>query len=235
LAYHARLVQVIQQSYGNPRTEDAGGKNGLHCLAEAILNQETMDDQRSALNTGRPLKRKHDRKDAPEGVEGPLARRLRHVEGLLAKATQPVDVNHYDKTGNTVLIAFITHIPDDQDDKSKTLSHILETLIRCGAEIEARNRRGETALLVAARLGRKIALSTLLQHGANVHARDVDCRGVLKILDERCRAAKDDLALYARLEACRAILTGRHDWGVTQDPSVLLEWRSKGSGVDPST
>jgi ankyrin repeat protein len=230
LAYHARLVQIIHRSYCNPRVEDASGKNGLHCLAEAILNQESMDERRSALNTGRPLKRKHDKKDAPEGAEGPLARRLRHIEGLLAGTTQPVDVNHYDKEGNTVLMAFITHIPDDQDDKGKMLSHVLEALIRCGAKLEARNRRGETALLLAARLGRKIALGTLLQHGANVHARDVDGHGVLKMLDERCRAAKDDLALYARLEACRAILTGRPDWGVTQNPSVLQEWCSKVPG-----
>ncbi|KAK0706327.1 hypothetical protein B0T26DRAFT_806126, partial [Lasiosphaeria miniovina] len=58
LAYHARLVQTIQSSYIHPRAEDAEGRNGLHCLAEAILNQQTMDEQRSAMSTGRPLKRK---------------------------------------------------------------------------------------------------------------------------------------------------------------------------------
>ncbi|KAK0634319.1 ankyrin repeat-containing domain protein [Bombardia bombarda] len=239
LAYHARLVQVIQSSYNNPRVEDAQGRNGLHCLAEAILNQQTMDEQRSVVVTGRPLKRKLDIKDisptslsasssaTSSGNEGTLVARLRHVEGLLQSALHPVDVNHYDKQGNTVLMAFITHISDDKDDKAKTLLAIMETLLRGGATIEARNRRGETPLLIAARLGRKVALLTLLEHGANVYARDVDGRGVLEVLDETCRGARDDVALYARLEACRVLLTGRRDWGVMLRPGVVDEWRTR--------
>ncbi|KAG7294079.1 hypothetical protein NEMBOFW57_004141 [Staphylotrichum longicolle] len=43
LAYHARLVQTIQSAYTNPAVEDDEGRNGLHCLAEAILDQDTMD------------------------------------------------------------------------------------------------------------------------------------------------------------------------------------------------
>ena len=262
IAYHARLLQIVQSSYDNPRIEDEDGRNGLHCLAEAIINQQTMDDQRTAMSTGRPLKRKHDKKDSPEGIsgggssssnnssEGPLASRRRHLENLL-HSRPPVDVNHYDKSGNTVLMSFIASIPDDQDDRAKTLGAILETLIAAGARVEARNRRGETALLVAARLGRKIALATLLERGggggggagsmgskggtgANVHARDVDGCGVLDVVDATCRAAgaRDDLPLYARLEACRALLTGRGGWGVVQDPSVAMEWRVRGAGGD---
>lgn len=227
IAYHTRLLQVIQASYDNPRIEDEEGRSGLHCLAEAIMNQRTMDDQRTAVSTGRNLKRKYDKSTPECGAEGPLASRLRHLEGLL-KSHHPLDVNHYDKLGTTVLMAFITHLSDDQDDKAKNLSAILETLTRAGARIEGRNRRGETPLLVAARLGRKIALTTLLEHGANVHVRDVDGKGVLQIIDATCRAAKDDVALYARLEACRVLLTGRRDWGVVQYPTVLQEWRTKG-------
>lgn len=244
LAYHARLVQVTQSSYNEPLVEDSEGRNGLHCLAEAIINQQTMDRhvQRSNLfPTNRPsLKRKLDSKDSsppspgtssttsttPTG-ESILVSRLRHLTGLLHSQ---VDVNHYDKAGYTPLMAFIAHIPDDQDDKSKTLLTILETLLRSGAKLEARNRRGETALLVAARLGRKVALTTLLEHGANVFARDVDGRGVLEIVDEVCRGAKakEDVSLYARMEACRVLLTGRRDWGVVLKPGVAREWITRG-------
>ncbi|KAK3990467.1 hypothetical protein QBC44DRAFT_264735 [Cladorrhinum sp. PSN332] len=243
LAYHARLVQVTQSSYNDPLIEDSEGRNGLHCLAEAIISQQTMDRhvQRSSLYpTSRPsLKRKLDSKDLSPpspGVssnaggsgsgESALVSRLRHLTGLLHSQ---VDVNHYDKAGFTPLMAFIRHIPDDQDDKSKTLLAILETLLRAGASLEARNRRGETALLVAARLGRKVALTTLLEHGANVYARDVDGRGVLEVVDEVCRSAKakEDVSLYARMEACRVLLTGRRDWGVVLKPGVGREWRTR--------
>jgi hypothetical protein len=230
VAYHARLLQIIQASYDNPRIEDGEGRNGLHCLAEAILNRQTMDEQRATPPARRNLKRKHDR-HTPEGgaAEGPLASRLRHLRALL-RSDPPLDVNHYDKVGNTVLGAFITHLPDDQDDKTKSLSAILETLIGAGAHVEGRNRRGETALLVAARLGRKVALTTLLENGANVHARDVDGKGILQVIDATCRAAQEDVALYARLEACRVLLTGRRNWGAVQCPTVLQEWRTRGFG-----
>ncbi|KAK4186130.1 hypothetical protein QBC35DRAFT_554889, partial [Podospora australis] len=237
LAYHARLVQVIQSSYNSPHLEDSEGRNGLHCLAEAIIDQQTMDKrvQRSGVGASRPqLKRKLTTDTQSDSVtsfpaaspEGTLMSKRRHLTGLLHSG---LDINHYDKHGLTPLMAFITHISDDQDDKSKTLLTILETLIRSGARIEARNRRGETPLLIAARLGRKMALTTLLEHGANVNARNVDGRGVLQIIDETCKgpAAKHDVSLYARMEACRVLLTGRRDWGVavTGTAGVGREWR----------
>lgn len=112
-------------------------------------------------------------------------------------------------------MVFILFLPDSADDKSKTLLALLETLIRHGARLEARNRLGETALLMAARLGRKVALTTLLEHGANVHARDVFGQGVLEIVDRTVRRrGRGDVALYARLEAVRVLLTGRREGGL---------------------
>lgn len=163
----------------------------------------------------------HTPADEPE-----MAQRLRLVQGLLSPPFV-VDVNHYDRRGQTVLIAFVVHIPDDQEDKAKSLVAILEALLSAGAQIEGRNRRGETALLVAARLGRKIALTALLDHGANVHARDAAGRGILDVLDMQCRRhARHNVALYGRLEACRVLLTGikQLPLGVKQRPTLLDEW-----------
>ncbi|KAL2126117.1 hypothetical protein VTI74DRAFT_1666 [Chaetomium olivicolor] len=251
LAYHARLIQTIHSSYTDPAVEDAEGRNGLHCLAEAILNQQTMDrhvqcrglqrtsSSTSAItalpgntSTARPhLKRKlspstdpspsptpSPSSTTPQPEEGILPARLRHLTSLLSPSVS-VSLSHYSRGGYTPLMSFIQHIPDDQDDRAKTLHSILETLIRHGGSraVEARNRRGETPLLMAARLGRKVALATLLETGkANVAARDADGRGVLEVIDAEVTGARAraDVSLYARLEACRVLVTGRREWGV---------------------
>lgn len=71
---------------------------------------------------------------------------------------------------------------------------------------------------------RKVALTTLLEHGANVHARNVYGRGVLEIVDRTVRRrGREDVALYARLEAVRVLLTGRRGWGVVSTEGVDVE------------
>ncbi|KAK3491269.1 uncharacterized protein B0T23DRAFT_180503 [Neurospora hispaniola] len=290
LTYHARLIRIIHSAYPNSLVEDTEGRNGLHCLAEAIINQQSMDKQRSALSitsSSRPHRRSTHSSLASELIpihviqstghtshpspvtstfgivtehENPLPSRLRHLRSLLHPSSEHsavgVNPNAYDKSGCTPLMAFIQHIPDHEDDKSCTLQTILETLIRGGASIEARNRRGETPLLMAARLGRKIALSVLLEQGANMRAKDRWGRGVLEILDwgvldcngsasktqeesltgrEKGIKEREELALYARLEACRGLLTRRRDWVVgyvsekeEYGMGVVGEWRVQG-------
>lgn len=291
IRHHESLLRIVTASDNQTGVEDPEGRNGLHCLAEAIVDKRMMDEHRNALSSGRklPKKKAFDKKDASTGnsasgaastAVGPptpssssynstspyftagaspatvaamtattpttatdlsstrsllhlstdgaaqMATRLRLVQGLLSPPLV-VDVDHYDRRGQTVLTSFVVHIADDQEDKAKSLVAIFETLLAAGARIEGRNRRGETALLVAARLGRKIALTTLLDHGANVHARDAAGRGVLDVLDMQCRRqARRDVALYGRLEACRVLLTGikQLSLGVKQRPTLLDEW-----------
>lgn len=286
IRHHESLLRTVTASDNQPSVEDPEGRNGLHCLAEAIVDKRIMDEHRNALSAGRkpPKKKTLDKKDpnvasatsnsssfmnglllggeggsVNDGVSGgptysstspymnnpalggatstqsllhtsvdgaQMATRLRLVQGLLSPPIV-VDVNHYDRRGQTVLTAFVVHIADDQEDKAKSLVAILETLLSAGARIEGRNRRGETALLVAARLGRKIALTTLLDHGANVHARDAAGRGVLDVLDMQCRRqGRNNVALYGRLEACRILLTSikQLPLGVKQRPTLMDEW-----------
>ena len=291
IRHHESLLRTVTASDNNPSVEDPDGRNGLHCLAEAIVDKRMMDEHRNALSSGRkpPKKKTFEKKDpnitatgtaAATGsssnssfmnglllgsesgsvsdggptysssspymalansssgtpstqsllhtsVDGAqMATRLSLVQGLLSPPSV-VDVNHYDRRGQTVLTAFVVHIADDQEDKAKSLVAILETLLSAGARIEGRNRRGETPLLVAARLGRKIALTALLDHGANVHARDAAGRGVLDVLDMQCRRqGRHNVALYGRLEACRVLLTSikQLPLGVKQRPSLMDEW-----------
>jgi ankyrin repeat protein len=259
IAFHAQLVGTIQSAYSTPEIEDADGRCALHSLAEAILDRQTLDQQRLAHDpagpdakatktkpaSSRPQAHVSPMTSAPayaqDGGESALVLRLRHLQGLLAAhPADKLDANHYSRAGTTPLMAFIVHIPDAHEDRARSLRTLLDTLITAGgADLERRNRHGETALLVAARLGRKIALSTLLDRGANVHARDASGRGVMEVLDVACRAcwsgsrdkSGDDgeaarVAMYARLEACRALLTGRRgaEQGVMQQPAWMEEW-----------
>ena len=59
-----------------------------------------------------------------------------------------VSVNHYDKSGNTVLMSFVMHMVDGED--NKILETLFHDLFRM-ANLQWRNRQGETALHIVAR------------------------------------------------------------------------------------
>ncbi|KUI55257.1 Ankyrin-2 [Cytospora mali] len=212
------LASIVTNAYNNPAIEDEDGRNGLHCLAEmsfASSNPSSPDpsspnpnDLKSPVNTKGSLKRKHGKDD----VDKPIKRRLEYLQGLLTpvSAAQPPDVNHYDKKGNTVLMAFAAHLLDDQDDKSgQNIGKILDLLIQNGARLDARNRLGETALLVAARYGNKHVVSILLEKGANLYARDKYGRGIMDIIDAQISRSSRHLSSYGRLEAVRAAVLAK--------------------------
>lgn len=229
-ARHQGLLSIVTTAWQakdlqTALVEDGLGRNGLHCLAELNLTPDSPNPNQSpsspkgAVPRG-SLKRKHGSDDA--NGETPVARRLGLLEGLLLTK---VDVNHYDKRGNTVLIAFVENLLEEHDDKSRTIAKILDMLIDKVTNIDARNRRGETALLVAARCGHKIALRKLLERGANVHARDKDGLGIIALIDAQISQSPSDLPIYGRLEACRAVMAKQlEEKGVQPEPSTLDEW-----------
>lgn len=230
------LISTVLGAYDNPLMEDNEGRNGLHCLAEmhfGVSNPSSPDpnspnsSQPPNTNTKGSLKRKHGRDDA-ERIK-PIIQRLGKLEGLLTsvKETAPPDVNHYDHKGNTVLIAFAAQLSDDQDDKSgQHIGRILDLLIEKGAILDARNRQGETALLVAAKRGNKHVVSKLLDRGANLHARDKCGRAIMAIIDAQIELCSKDLPSYGRLEAVRAAVLAKklEEKGVEDEPNFLDEW-----------
>lgn len=235
-ARDAKLMNIVNRAYEDPATEDGDGRNGLHCLAEMKLtsasNPNSPDpsspdpnQSRSPIINKGSLKRKHGKDD----VDKPINKRLQFLQGLLTpvQAIRPPDVNHYDNQGNTVLIAFATHLLDDQDDKTgHNIGKILGILIQHGANIDARNRHGETALLVAARCGNKHVVSTLLDKGANLYARDKYGRGVMAVIDAQIAQSSRDLPSYGRLEAVRAAVLAKKlgEKGGNDEPSFVDEW-----------
>lgn len=230
------LVSIVNEAYNNPFLEDNEGRNGLHCLAEMpfITSNPSSPDpntpnpsQPPNTNTKGSLKRKHGRDDA-ERIK-PITQRLSVLSGLLTpvKQTAPPDVNHYDHKGNTVLIAFAGQLSDDQDDKSgQHIGRILDLLIDNGAILDARNRQGETALLVAAKRGNKHVVSKLLDKGANLHARDKRGRAIMAIIDAQIALCSKDLPSYGRLEAVRAAVLAKklEEKGVEDEPTFVDEW-----------
>lgn len=204
LAQEAHFLKIINQiltSNNKHTVEDSQGRNGLHCLAEVKLGAGAAQGQ---VPPNRSAKRKIDSNGEPDNVVYPLSKRGEFLETLLAAKT---DVNHYSNSGDTVLMAFINHTEDDNEHDDLKL--IIKRLIDAGAKLEARNRNGETALHVAARLGRKFIVKVLLDHGANVHVRNHERVSILEDIDRRVQVTDDEPDLYARLEATRVMLTGR--------------------------
>lgn len=203
---HARLLETARLALQTPRIRDVEGRNGLHCLAETSLASSLSD---SLFSPG--ARKRHQR----------LKTRLEIIQQLVAVG---VEVNDYDGQGSTVLMAFIKHLDDGEDDKM--LAMILEQLIRSGANVHWRNRKGETALHVAVRLGRKIATRVLLDNGANVHARNSEEEGVLALGERHYLKARDNPQLYASIMACMA-LTIRY--GAVAKPTFVQEWLERDS------
>lgn len=133
-----------------------------------------------------------------------------------------VDLNNYDNHGNTALMAFVTHLPDGDDDK--TLADIFSLLIDRGANIHRRNRQGESALHIAVRLGRKVATSALLLKGADVHARTAEGKGVLALGEAHYLSSRDDPPLYASIMGCMALCI---KYGAVAAPTFVQEWSVK--------
>jgi hypothetical protein len=156
LSKNARLIETARLAANAPFIEESEGRNGLQCLAEMILDIHIENDKIIKGSTATPSKRKYNQQDTSP-ISQKLLSRYQLVKVLVSRG---VNLNHYDSDGSTVLMTFIAHLADGEDDK--TLAEILKYLIRNGANLHLRNRQGETALHVAVRLGRKVATESYL-------------------------------------------------------------------------
>ncbi|OAR02089.1 hypothetical protein LLEC1_05474 [Akanthomyces lecanii] len=220
----------------NATEEDSEGRNGLHCLAAANLSltsgSSTLQRSGSAPSpvaanraTTANGRRRSGSNNKPEtdSSDGRMALRLELLKELLRSG---VPANAYDAKGNTPLMAFAAQLPEDGNNKLGP--EMIKLLVEHGRNVDARNRAGETALLIAVRCGRKLAARTLLELGANIYARDAMGRGVLEVSDAKMMAARRDCPReYAHLEACRAWLSGQKN-GAMHNPTVLKEWGRPG-------
>ncbi|KAI2632259.1 ankyrin [Hypoxylon sp. NC1633] len=218
-------VEGVNSTNPNPLTEDSRGRNALHCLAEVELDVERV--QGPTHDNQRQKKRKFKEED-DESTPGTSRdrKRLEYLEGILSAK---VDVNHYDSQGQTPLMAFIRYRPEESRPDKEDMERIIKMLYESRANLEYRNREGETALHVAARSGKKVALKELLKLGANPFVRDACGLSVLAAIDELWANTEADGALTARLEACRGVFTSLVK-DEAQEPTVLQEWGIRSPG-----
>ncbi|KAK7743380.1 hypothetical protein SLS62_010617 [Diatrype stigma] len=216
---HTELLRVVTNAMNvdtrpNPDAEDSDGRNAFQCLAEVVLGN--LPIQKHAIST----KRKLGVDMEPKLQDGNLSYRLELLGQLISAG---VDVNHYDKLGQTPLMAFVKHIPDGVKEDND-LREIITKLVQAGANMEARSRQGETALYMAARLGKKVALKKLVELGANICVRNPQGLHILDAAHQALQTAANDTYLYARLYACCAMLSGQlgERWKTV---TVLDEWR----------
>jgi ankyrin repeat protein len=220
----AKLLRYVRLCQENPSLEDELGRNGLHCLAMVTLSMKNAESRAGSVlpvvvpDNQTPRRKSTGHNDDLDSSETLLQMRYRYVSNLLDSG---VDPNHYDHQGNTPLMAFAAELPEDDD--YKTGPKILELLLDRGANIHARNRAGETALHIAIRCGRKLAVRTICKRNANVHARDAAGRSLLDVADVKMKnLVDDDPRAYAHFEACRAWISG--PGAAVQQPTALQEW-----------
>ncbi|KAI1132346.1 hypothetical protein F5Y10DRAFT_231525 [Nemania abortiva] len=234
---HADLLRVLVSAVGvdrnsspNPQNEDPQGRNGFHCLAEVdlCLSHGTpkhgargyiKDDLRSGCQGHN--KRKHNDDEKIELPQTNPNQRLEYIRGLI---DAKVDPNQYDKHGHTPLMSFVVNSSDATKFEKEESEIVIRALVQeAGAKLESRNRNGETALHLAARCGKLIALRVLLELHANPHTRNAQGLGILEVIDNLYATTERDDKNNARFEASRAVLT-RTPEGAVQNPSLIDEW-----------
>lgn len=227
----SHILKGVNRAQQEPTYEDPQGRNGLHCLAAAKFSMaRTSASTDTELPVPSPApsgkapahRRSSTAKQDSDSSKDRLKLRQTTMENLLDCGVLP---GAYDMRGNTPLMAFVAQLPEDGDYKVGP-DMLAKFIKRCGGKtlIDARNGSGETALHIAVRCGRKLAVRTLVEAGANVHARDATGRSILEVADAKILAAREDCPKeYAKLEACRAWLSSQRA-GAVQSPTIMDEW-----------
>jgi hypothetical protein len=127
-----------------------------------------------------------------------------------------IDIN-----GDTALTALVKGWKQDFDEL--LLEDAIRDMVAKGAEVNMRDRVGNTALAIATRRGLRPAVTTLVDLGASIHSRDYQRIGILNQAQNSLVQAKDIEAdnLYSMILSCIVFLA---DLGATIDTHAYREW-----------
>ncbi|KAF6827479.1 ankyrin repeat protein [Colletotrichum plurivorum] len=226
-AYEVRVLRFIHDTIKKPRKEDSQGRNGLHCLAVAIFARlrylfsgilETSSFTRRHVWTAGTLNDQAATASRAQLVRNALSQAATYLSLLISAG---VDFDSYNALGNTVLMDFVAFLPQEAGNLQS--KEILQALTDAGVRLEARNRQGETALLVAARLCRRTALKVLIDAGARIEARDADGRDAVTIIKDCLATTNQDSVSTINYEGCLKELLSSCD-GFIPVPTATSEW-----------
>ncbi|CAO1601996.1 hypothetical protein XANCAGTX0491_005632 [Xanthoria calcicola] len=138
--------------------------------------------------------------------------RLSLVRDLLSIG---VELDHHDNWGETPLMTHIRTLPSQDN--------IIFELLHSGADINSRNKEGETALHISIKLGDIIGTKALLAQrtAVNLHVRTWEGKGLLAVAFKAQYLARDDVGLYAKISICMALAI---DAGAIMAPTIFDEW-----------
>jgi ankyrin repeat protein len=130
-------------------------------------------------------------------------------------------ISRFDKNGDTALIALLKWWKYDLDEL--LLEDAIRRMVARGAEVHMRNRVGDTALAIATRRGLRPAVTTLVDLGASIHARNYQKIGILRQAQNCLAQAKHVEAdkLYGMILSCIVFLV---DLGAMIDTHAYREW-----------
>jgi hypothetical protein len=130
-------------------------------------------------------------------------------------------VSCVDKNGDTALIALVKGWKNDCDEV--LMADAIRYLVAEGAEVNMRDRVGNTALAIATRRGLRLAVTALVDLGASIHSRNYQKIGILRQARNCLAQAKHVQAdkLYSKILSCIIFLA---DLGTTTDTHGYREW-----------
>jgi len=167
------MYDVVLRSAQDPSAQDHNGRNALHCLAH-MVRFPTFD----------------------VGAQPPAFRH--HLVELCCNSSK-VNVNAYDRLGNTPLHSFLAY-PRANDDE-KVLADIVKTLLEKGADPNMRDREGNTALHLACFQGHFLCMQLLrafLQRDATMYKNAVRAR------NDKGQSPVKKTLLFMDSDACSA-------------------------------
>jgi hypothetical protein len=130
-----------------------------------------------------------------------------------------------DVKGNSPLIAMLKAWDWDESCGIDDRQRHIETLLQMGVDINLKDRRGNTALVIAARRGFRKTVEQLLRLGANPNTVNYSGRSALYMIKGWLGVAEklDNDPLYARILSCIPVLL---EWQAVFEPSIHLQYLS---------